>query len=347
MRKISNDTQSAAASHSVYNESTATLFISGLTGAEVAPIQISGDNVNFVNYYESGSLVQLSATVKSKSLAYPGYYRVSVPNTSATASVSAVKPEWNNIIDRSGTWAPSKLSTNLLLWMDAKDQDTIVQVSSKISQWSDKSGNARHVTQSNASLRPTYTSSTYGPCLSYAAGNTLDIPAGAIAALSPQTFVIVGLCNFGTSGVASRYIYYNGKNGANPLGAGQQIQAYSNDTIIIYDAYDANSSAGSIGMGTINANQNSIFSVYYNGSAVIGRQYGVQTGTITPAGTYTPAAASSNAIGLSSFDGKIYSLIVANYTSALDVKRLEGYICHRYGASALLASEHPYRYVAP
>ena len=79
MRTISNNTQSAAASDSIYNESSATLSISGLTEAEVAPIQISGDNVNFVNYYEGGSLVQLSAGAASKSLAYPGYYRVSVP----------------------------------------------------------------------------------------------------------------------------------------------------------------------------------------------------------------------------------------------------------------------------
>ena len=109
MRQISNNTKSATVSDSVYNESTATLFISGLTGAEVAPIQISGDNVNFVNYYEGGSLVQFSAGAASKSVTYPGYYRVSVPNTSATASVSVVKPEWANIVDRHGTWGPSKL----------------------------------------------------------------------------------------------------------------------------------------------------------------------------------------------------------------------------------------------
>ena len=141
MRQISNNTKSAAASDSIYNESSATLTISGLTGAEVAPIQISGDNVNFVNYYEGGSLVQLNVASPSKSLTYPGYYRVSVPNTSAIASVSVVKPEWNNIIDRHIQWAPSKLDSNLLLWLDAIDNRTIIQVSSKVSQWNDLSGN--------------------------------------------------------------------------------------------------------------------------------------------------------------------------------------------------------------
>ena len=180
MRKISNYTKSATVSDSVYNESSLTLFINGLTGAEVAPIQISGDNVTFVNYYEGGSLIQLSATISYKSVTSPGYYRVSVPNTSATANVSVVKPEWDNIVDRHGMWSPSKLHDNLLLWLDAKDANSITQISSKISQWNDKSGNARHITQTNASIRPTYSSSTYGTCISYAVGNQLDIPAGAI-----------------------------------------------------------------------------------------------------------------------------------------------------------------------
>ena len=346
MRTISNSTKLAAASDSIYNESSATLSISGLTGAEVAPIQISGDNVNFVNYYEGGNLVQLSAGSASKVLAYPGYYRVSVPNTSATASVSVVKPEWANIVDRHGIWGPSKLNTNLLLWLDAKDANTVTQISSKVSQWNDKSGNARHVTQTSAASRPAYSSSTYGSCISYAAGNQLNIPAAAITTLTPETFVLVGLCNFGTSGANFRYIYYNGKTGTTDA-TGHQLFVTDADVLHLYAAYDANSNNGGFNLGTLNANQNTIFSLYNNGSIFTGRQYGTQQGTRTPTGTYNPATAITNAIGTISFDGKIYSLIIANYTSVLDVQRLEGYICHRYGAEALLASDHPYRNIAP
>ena len=266
MRKISNDTKSATVSDSVYNESTATLFISGITGAEVAPIQISGDNVNFVDYYEGGSLVQLSAGAASKVVTYPGYYRVSVPNTSATASVSVVKPEWNHIVDRHGMWGPSKLGNNLLLWLDAKRSDSIAQVASKVSQWNDRSGNSRHVTQTNATKRPTYSSSTYGLCLSYTAGNQLDIPTAAVATLSPETFVIVGLANGGTAGVATRWIYYNGKNNA-VGGHGQQIMFHSNDTMYMYDAYDSNSNKY-ISNNPLDVSQNSVFSMYHDGTDI-------------------------------------------------------------------------------
>ena len=345
MRKISNDTKSAAASDSIYNESTATLFISGLTGAEVAPVQMSGDNVNFVNYYEGGSLIQLSATVTSKSLTYPGYYRVSVPNTSATASVSVVKPEWANIVDRHGMWSPLKLHNNLLLWLDAKDSNSITQISSKVSQWNDLSGNARHVTQTSASSRPSYSSSTYGSCISYAAGNQLNIPTAAIAALSPETFVIVGLCNFGTSGANFRYVYYNGYISAT-TGSGQAVIAASNNKTYMYDTYDGNSNTYLLG-NLLNVSQDSVFSYYHNGANLIKKQYGTQFQSASTSGTYSPAVSNINAIGQQSFDGKIYSFIIAKYTSALDVQRLEGYICHRYGAQALLDSGHPYRNISP
>ena len=344
MRQISNNTKSAAASDSIYNESIATLTISGLTGAEVAPLQISGDNVNFVNYYEGGNLVQFSAASASHALAYPGYYRVSVPNTSATASVSVVKPEWVNIID-STPWNPLQVNTALLLWLDAKDRDSIIQVSSKVSQWNDLSGNARHVTQTNASLRPVYSSSTYGLCISFGSGNRLDIPAGAIAALSLETFVIVGLCNCGTAGGSNRYIYYNGNNGTGD-GTGQQIKAHNNDRIYMYDAYDTDSLKYA-NSNPINSNMDSVFAMYHNGTSFIKRMYGAEFDTDATSGTYNAATSNINAIGYSNFDGKVYSLIISKYTSALDVQKLEGYICHRYGAQALLDSSHPYRNIAP
>ena len=352
MRNISKSTVSATASESVYNESITTLFISGLTGAEVAPIQISSDNVNFANYYEGGSLVQLSAGAASKSLAYPGYYRVSIPNTSATASVSAVKPEWANIIDRQVTtvepptpWMPSDLSANLLLWLDAEDQDTIVQVSGKISQWSDKSGFGRHVTQNSAALRPTYSSSTYGSCISYDGNNQLEIPAAAIGAISPETFVIVGLCNGGTPGVANRYIIYNGRV-SSTTGVGQHVMFNSNDKLYMYDAYDSNT-AKYVDSQAVNVSQDSIFSFYHDGTNLIKRQYGTQFDSDVTSGTYNVAIAILNLIGRPPLDGVIYSFIVAKYTSDLDVQKLEGYICHRYGAQALLDSSHPYRNEAP
>lgn len=55
-------------------------------------------------------------------------------------------------------WTPALLrgDAKLVGWFDAMDVGTIATTSSAVSQWSDKSGRANHVTNSSASNRPTY-----------------------------------------------------------------------------------------------------------------------------------------------------------------------------------------------
>ena len=57
-----------------------------------------------------------------------------------------------------GSWAPDD-ETSLFAWWRG---DTYVETSGKISQWTDKSGNGRHLVQSDADYRPT-ASTTGGP----------------------------------------------------------------------------------------------------------------------------------------------------------------------------------------
>ena len=89
----------------------------------------------------------------------------------------------------------------------------------------------------------------------------------------------------------------------------------------------------------LDASQNSVFAMYHDGTNLKKRQYGAQFDTDVTSGTYNPAEAYVNSIGSINFDGKIYSIIIAKYTSDADVQKLEGYMCHRYGAQALLASD--------
>lgn len=51
-------------------------------------------------------------------------------------------------------WTPASL-TGLAAWFDASDTSTITHVGGAVSQWADKSGNANHLAQSNASYKPT------------------------------------------------------------------------------------------------------------------------------------------------------------------------------------------------
>lgn len=56
-------------------------------------------------------------------------------------------------------WTPDELGASLALWLDADDASTITLNGSKVSQWSDKSGNNRHAAQATAANQPTYTAS--------------------------------------------------------------------------------------------------------------------------------------------------------------------------------------------
>lgn len=52
-------------------------------------------------------------------------------------------------------WTPAQLSP--ALWLDASDSSTITLNGSNVSQWRDKSGNARNADQATAAYQPTYT----------------------------------------------------------------------------------------------------------------------------------------------------------------------------------------------
>ena len=53
-------------------------------------------------------------------------------------------------------WTPADLGADLALWLDADDASTITLNGSTVSQWDDKSGNGRNVSQATASDQPTY-----------------------------------------------------------------------------------------------------------------------------------------------------------------------------------------------
>lgn len=55
-----------------------------------------------------------------------------------------------------GAWTPAELGASLALWLDADDASTITLNGSNVSQWDDKSGNDRHVSQAVASEQPEY-----------------------------------------------------------------------------------------------------------------------------------------------------------------------------------------------
>lgn len=61
---------------------------------------------------------------------------------------------WNSDIGFFDNYNPKVLSQTLMLWNDFKISSSLVVTTGRISQWSDLSGNARHLVQSTATARP-------------------------------------------------------------------------------------------------------------------------------------------------------------------------------------------------
>jgi len=110
----------------------------------------------------SGLTIDANGKIKGRSTSV-GDHNVTIgaSNLSGSASsetitlrVAANKPIFASTED---TFTPLDLTP--ALWMDAADTTTVTIASSAVSEWKDKSGNNRHLTQTTGGNRPTYISS--------------------------------------------------------------------------------------------------------------------------------------------------------------------------------------------
>lgn len=82
-----------------------------------------------------------------------------------------------------------------ILWADASDATTITLNGSTVSQWSDKSGNGRHLVQATAAAQPTYNATTYNNKPAVIFDGTSDVMLSnsvtGISGAAPRTIAYV------------------------------------------------------------------------------------------------------------------------------------------------------------
>ena len=247
-------------------------------------------------------------------------------------------------------WTPADITT--ALWLDAADASTVTTVSNAVSEWRDKSGNARNATQSTAGNRPTYTSAGQNGfnIVTFQSANThwLALPNSAAPSGANAVFVackpnnltanvnIIGrVYNWGSwylssqaSGTEGRFsIGRNGIDEANAI-----VSGLTNNTDKLFSAiYD-------------NVN----ISLSVNAESPTTTAY-----TFNPSYNANDAAAigafrtSSNVVA-GVFNGPMYEIIVLHSVPSTDTRqKLEGYLAHKWGLTANLPSDHPYKLVGP
>jgi hypothetical protein len=215
------------------------------------------------------------------------------------------------------------------LWLDARDTSSMTFSSGKISQWNDKSGNSRNVSQASAGARPPL--SNDGVYFNYGA--------------------LVHNGSLGMNGVFTGYVVNRAIDTATFQRAIDVED--SNGNVIMIDNTQISIMNNGTGFGTsFNAflNQTMMFGWNMNVSSA---QYGINGSNFVtlPSGYQRSNSGTSitigNAVGgtgVGGFRGFIYEIIF--YTTLLNTsqrQQIEGYLAWKWGIQGSMPSTQPYK----
>jgi len=237
-------------------------------------------------------------------------------------------------------WRPSELGASLALWLDAEDTDSITLNGGNVSQWGDKSGNNNHASQATAAEQPTYSETDFNgkPAIVWPnSGNSIRLTTPSFSA---QTFFFVTRYSTGTQNTWHASLQGLFGEATTPAGViGLIGTAAGTDT-------------------WYNANQFS--DLRFDGGAETNTNIGGLVALPLPNTVLAASAGSPKAVG----DGWVLgcdrllngrgwsgpiSEIIATPTilSTENRQKLEGYLAWKWGLTANLPADHPYKTTPP
>lgn len=248
-------------------------------------------------------------------------------------------------------WTPANLGSALSLWLDASDSSTITLNGSTVSQWNDKSGNARNASQATAAAQPTYTLNGLNgkPVLTFDGINdnmAVNYNYGGNAA----TLYAVA-ARF--SGGNTEQFIFSSYGGTGNLIAPMWIKGAATDQWSSYGGAALSFAPGGVivptnGQGFILGIDSSITDVvlnmYTNGALTA--QY---PGTVRFSGGGARNFIGAEVDGASRFlNGYVTEIVqIESRLSTTDRQRLEGYLAWKWGLEANLPAGHPFRNIPP
>jgi len=243
-------------------------------------------------------------------------------------------------------WTPADLTSGTAIWLDADDASTITEVSGAVSQWSDKSGNARHAVQGSATLRP-IASATIGGKTALQFDGTNDqlvIAAGAWHSGNWTSFIVIDP----QSPAGAEWVVSQDDAGANRIAVYGYVtdvnagMASSNtDNTQFYSVQTAGVTAPLIVGGVAS---NTTATAYASGvpddapTAITGT---VRGGTINTVISAIPGSSTTLPVS-----GSIAEIVLLDYAASdTDRQLVEGYLAHKWGIT--LDAAHPYYAAEP
>jgi hypothetical protein len=238
--------------------------------------------------------------------------------------------------------------TSTALWLDAADSSTITLSGSTVSKWNDKSGNGRHASQETASSQPTRTLNGLNgrTVLTFDGGDTLNSTT-----IPGTTFAIYSVISSGplTSAEDSWLSTRTGSTqgfelNARPLGPSPGLRNFSASSVqaVLFSVANFVEQQPFLYYGLIdNASGNVAVGVNAVITTDIGR-------VIDASATALRVGGPTGGSGASNWDGYIAEIIIAtSVPNVTERQKIEGYLAHKWGLTANLPANHPYKTNAP
>jgi hypothetical protein len=250
----------------------------------------------------------------------------------------------------SNPWTPSQITTDL--WFDAADASTITLNGSTVSQWNDKSGNSRNISQVTTANQPTYSSVNSEIVFD----GTNDILSNAsVGAADLVSVTIITVMKMNSGGGTEDVLMGIGETG----NAGRIRTFYRgpNQTTVGFAGW-----AADVATSTHSWDIGGGYHIFSGWNTALGASSNVRLSRdgVTPTVHSTSGSLVASINGFSV--GSLRGAAVGNYYSAISVKEIvvlysavtdtnrqliEGYLAHKWGLQANLPSDHPYKSSAP
>lgn len=246
------------------------------------------------------------------------------------------------ILDRK-PWTPANMFP--FLWLDAADFSTLTLNSSTVSQWRDKSGNGRHASQATPSAQPQLILNAINN-LSTVRFDGIDNFLSTVSLFLAQPFHIFIVVRFSDEQTYDDYrVPIGGNDGtfyglsAVRYGVHLDRRKYINAGASLIEPTESNPHPTGY----------SIYNSFFNGSSSSLR---LNSLVLASGNAGTNHIDSGLAIGgygpYQRFKGDICEVILcASDISIPNRQSTEGYLAHKWGLTANLPSDHPFRFTPP
>ena len=247
-------------------------------------------------------------------------------------------------------WSPVLLSPSM--WFDADDTDTITQSGGLVSVWADKSGNNKNATKETEGDRPTY-NPTYingkpaiEKILDSSASIGLSTPALGIAANSSRsTAFVFRHQTVDTKDTGNQLFGLNNLHMVDASGGSTSGDWRFRNNNIVLDGTSNALTSGNIIM--VIRGSSSLTSYRQDGgsdsgeSAVNAYAWGADTTTLGINFFTSVLSRHYKAGGIGEF------IMFPSYLDDTETEKVEGYLAHKWGLTANLPADHPYKLVRP